>query len=158
MLRAQIHVDGKPVRNVQKRLRKLRRALEPSLSLRVPLSVPFPNALTNQAAATLPLSYDRWTPISAQYALPSNAEVDWLKGIARAPATWGLELDAARFVGVTSDYAVDLVDDGDVFQRLEPLYHVPKSSDTGKGKIKGWMLVTISEKITINPLSIWLEP
>jgi hypothetical protein len=38
-----------------------------------------------------------WTPIATDRAIPHEAEVDWLKGIARAPASWELRLDSSRF-------------------------------------------------------------
>ena len=40
------------------------------------------------------LSYDQWTRIDPGAALPAQAEVDWLRGAARAPCEWELQVDA----------------------------------------------------------------
>ena len=44
------------------------------------------------------LKYDTWTKISTEYALPSEARVDWLRGLARVPESWELQLQASQFV------------------------------------------------------------
>ena len=54
-------------------------------------------ALSDQEAPELQLHHDTWTPITADRALPRNAEVDWLRGVARAPASWEMHLDGSRF-------------------------------------------------------------
>jgi hypothetical protein len=53
----------------------------------------FSKSITNQAGPLLALHYDRWTRLSPDLALPENAQVDWLNGVARAPAAWDLQLD-----------------------------------------------------------------
>ena len=53
----------------------------------------FSKSITNQAGPLLELHYDRWTRLAPDLALPENAQVDWLNGVARAPAAWDLQLD-----------------------------------------------------------------
>jgi hypothetical protein len=58
----------------------------------------FSKSITNQAGPLLDLHYDRWTRLSPDLALPENAQVDWLNGVARAPAAWDLQLDPDAIV------------------------------------------------------------
>jgi len=58
----------------------------------------FSKSITNQAGPLLELHYGRWTRLSADLALPENAQVDWLNGVARAPAAWDLQLDPDSIV------------------------------------------------------------
>ena len=53
----------------------------------------FSKSITNQAGPLLELHYGRWTRLSSDLALPENAQVDWLNGVACAPAAWDLQLD-----------------------------------------------------------------
>ena len=55
---------------------------------------PFPLSRTDPAAPAMRLSYDQWTRIDPGAALPAQAEVDWLRGAARAPCEWELQVDA----------------------------------------------------------------
>jgi hypothetical protein len=58
----------------------------------------FSKSITNQAGPLLELHYDRWTRLAPDLALPENAQVDWLNGVARAPAAWDLQLDPDAIV------------------------------------------------------------
>ena len=58
----------------------------------------FSKSITNQAGPLLELHYDRWTRLSPDLALPENAQVDWLNGVARAPAAWDLQLNPDAIV------------------------------------------------------------
>jgi hypothetical protein len=58
----------------------------------------FSKSITNQAGPLLELHYGRWTRLSADLALPENAQVDWLNGVARAPAAWDLQLNPDSIV------------------------------------------------------------
>ena len=53
----------------------------------------FSKSITNQAGPLLELHYGRWTRLAPDLALPENAQVDWLNGVARAPAAWDLQLN-----------------------------------------------------------------
>ena len=64
---------------IRRRLYDLRKQLPPLLAA-------FPASVTNPEGAPLPLRYDSWTPISKEHSLPSDAHVDWIKGVAKAPA------------------------------------------------------------------------
>ena len=54
-------------------------------------------ALSDQEAPALQVQYKRWTPIAAHRSIPREAEVDWLRGVVRAPASWELRLDSSRY-------------------------------------------------------------
>jgi hypothetical protein len=58
----------------------------------------FSKSITNQAGPLLEVHYDRWTRLAPDLALPENAQVDWLNGVARAPAAWDLQLDPDAIV------------------------------------------------------------
>jgi hypothetical protein len=58
----------------------------------------FSKSITNQAGPLLNLHYGLWTRLSPDLALPENAQVDWLNGVARAPAAWDLQLDPDAIV------------------------------------------------------------
>ena len=58
----------------------------------------FSKSITNQAGPLLELHYDRWTRLAPDLALPENAQVDWLNGVACAPAAWDLQLDPDAIV------------------------------------------------------------
>jgi hypothetical protein len=58
----------------------------------------FSKSITNQAGPLLELHYDRWTRLAPDLALPENAQVDWLNGVARAPTAWDLQLDPDAIV------------------------------------------------------------
>ena len=76
----------------------------------------FSKSITNQAGPLLELHYGRWTRLSADLALPENAQVDWLNGVARAPAAWDLQLDPDAIVlfDAARDEWIDL-DSSDLF-------------------------------------------
>jgi hypothetical protein len=58
----------------------------------------FSKSITNQAGPLLELHYGRWTRLAPDLALPENAQVDWLNGVARAPAAWDLQLNPDSIV------------------------------------------------------------
>jgi hypothetical protein len=58
----------------------------------------FSKSITNQAGPLLELHYGRWTRLSPDLALPENSQVDWLNGVARAPAAWDLQLNPDAIV------------------------------------------------------------
>ena len=76
----------------------------------------FSKSITNQAGPLLELHYDRWTRLAPDLALPENAQVDWLNGVARAPAAWDLQLDPDAIVlfDAARDEWIDL-DASDLF-------------------------------------------
>jgi len=76
----------------------------------------FSKSITNQAGPLLELHYGRWTRLSPDLALPENAQVDWLNGVARAPAAWDLQLDPDAIVlfDAARDEWIDL-DSSDLF-------------------------------------------
>jgi hypothetical protein len=76
----------------------------------------FSKSITNQAGPLLEVHYDRWTRLAPDLALPENAQVDWLNGVARAPAAWDLQLDPDAIVlfDAARDEWIDL-DSSDLF-------------------------------------------
>ena len=67
-------------------------------------------AVCNAEAPLLQLQYDVWTPIVPELAVPVNAQINWLRGVARAPPAWELQLDASRFCFYDREYgkAIDV--------------------------------------------------
>jgi hypothetical protein len=57
----------------------------------------FHSAQCNPEALALQLGYNAWTPIALDRAIPREAEIDWLRGVARAPASWELRLSSSCF-------------------------------------------------------------
>ena len=57
----------------------------------------FHSAQCDPEAPAIELQYDAWTPIAADRAIPREAEIDWLRGVARAPASWELRLGSSCF-------------------------------------------------------------
>ena len=76
----------------------------------------FSKSITNQAGPLLELHYGRWTRLAPDLALPENAQVDWLNGVARAPAAWDLQLnpDSIVLFDAARDEWIDL-DASDLF-------------------------------------------
>ena len=70
----------------------------------------FSKSITNQAGPLLELHYERWTRLAPDLALPENAQVDWLNGVARAPAACNLQLDPDSIVlfGAAREEWIDL--------------------------------------------------
>ena len=57
-----------------------------------------------------------WTRIRPEQALPHQAEIDWVRGVARAPASWQLELASDRFMLCDEDDGEPIpIDPSDVF-------------------------------------------
>lgn len=63
---------------------------------KVPL--PFRRAVTASSAAPQALHYGNWSLINRDMALPGSAEIDWQKGVARAPAAWSLQIAASHIL------------------------------------------------------------
>ena len=63
----------------------------------------FHSAQCNPEAPALQLEYDTWTRIADDRAIPREAEIDWLRGVARAPASWELRLGSSCFCLYDSD-------------------------------------------------------
>jgi hypothetical protein len=94
-----IRIAGKSASATRHRRVRLQRALRAHLQrLRPEQLTPFPRAISNEEAPLLSLDYRRWTRISPEHALPYGAHVDWIRGVARAPAMWELRLPSTSFV------------------------------------------------------------
>ena len=85
-----IVIDGRSDGAVKRRLRTLRSRLSFTRNA-------LPHIKCDAEAPYLHLNYSKWTTITADCAIPPQAEVDWLKGVARAPASWDLRLDSHSF-------------------------------------------------------------
>jgi len=57
----------------------------------------FHRATCNAEAPVHMLQREQWSQIEPHKALPHDAEVDWLRGKARAPSSWELQLNSSRF-------------------------------------------------------------
>ena len=93
-----IKVSGKSRGATRKRRKRLVDGVGEIVQQRRCLLAPFDAALTNTEAPVLHLEYDQWSSISSEHALPPSAQVDWVRGRARAPQSWELELQSSQFV------------------------------------------------------------
>ena len=108
-----IHVAGKSARATCNRRVRLEKGLKSELQRRR-VAAPFSTAVSSPEAPIQKLKYDSWTKISTEHALPYEARVDWLRGLARVPESWELQLQTSQFV-----FDVDgKLDASDIF-RLE---------------------------------------
>ena len=106
----------------------------------------FYQARCDPEAPSLQLQYNTWTPIAADRAIPREAEVDWLNGTARAPASWELRLDSSRFCFVHSESRQPLhVNASDVFS-LEDL-RPDMSIRTVLHHVSKWMSTSVSSAV-----------
>ena len=85
-----IVIDGRSDGAVKRRLRTLRRRLSFTRNA-------LPHINCDAEAPYLNLKSGEWTAITPDRAIPPQAEVDWLKGVARVPASWDLRLDSHSF-------------------------------------------------------------
>ena len=57
----------------------------------------FHRATCHPEAPLQMLHHKQWSQIEPSHALPHDAEVDWLRGKARGPSSWELQLNSSRF-------------------------------------------------------------
>ena len=126
-----IIVHGRKYGAVKRRLHTLRHRLSASRCA-------FHRIKCDAEAPYLHLKYDEWTAITPDHAIPPQAEVDWLKGVARAPASWELRLDSRSFClyDREADARID-VGPTDVFE-LEDVRPDMTIGDV-LGHVRSWM-------------------
>ena len=116
----QWHLAGKPLAELQLAGRK---ATDISRQFRrLHRSVPFVRrayqaaVITDCDAPYQALHYEQWSPIMSDCALPPDAHVDWLKGVAKVPLSWALHLNSTRFCFYDTELGARIsVDADDVF-------------------------------------------
>ena len=95
------HAANKSLRDINLALRSQHAIRQRFCRLRKKLPVitcAFYHARCDPEAPYQPLDYDIWEPVNASGAIPPDAQIDWFKGVMRAPAEWQLHLDVACFV------------------------------------------------------------
>ena len=106
----EISIDDRKRGAVQRHFKQLKQQLS-TLCCRA-----FHHARCDAEAPPLELDYNEWTPIATNRSIPREADVDWVKGVARAPASWELRLDSSRFCFYDLEAKEPLrVDASDVF-------------------------------------------